>query len=287
MSVDDLNIASLMRIAPIARRGVELLLVSILAILCGRLFWLVAAPADAVSDDQANRPFPVLLETDKGGQRVEADLTLLMRMNPFAAAANVEITPSAPQTNLNISLSGVFMSTGGRGGSAIIRTANGRNQSFGVGDTVLPGVIVDRVLADRVILQRNGAPEALMLSGREDGLRVIGDPEMQAGRAGSVVTSSITEGRVSNATELLSAVSYTAIDRDGGVYGLRMWPSGSSDVMMRAGFLPGDIVLTIDGQTPVAENFANLLSGLEGAGSVMVEVERNNSQQIIRLRLGE
>ncbi|MGB0263081.1 MAG: hypothetical protein ACPGCY_09885, partial [Henriciella sp.] len=67
----------------------------------------------------------------------------------------------------------------------------------------------------------------------------------------------------------------------------RMWPSGSSDVMMRAGFLPGDIVLTIDGQTPVAENFANLLSGLEGAGSVMVEVERNNSQQIIRLRLGE
>ena len=287
MTVDDLNIASLIRFVPVVRRGAELALIAIVASLCGRVFWLAVAPAAAVSDYEPSRPFPVLLEQDGNAQRIEADLTLLMRLNPFVSSVDVEVAPSAPQTNLNISLSGVFMSTGGRGGSAIIRTANGRNESFSVGDTVLPGVIVDRVLADRVILQRNGALEALMLSGRAEGLRVIGDPEKQASRGGSVVSSSISDGRVSNVAELLNAVSYSAIDRDGGFYGLRMWPSGASDVMMRAGFLPGDIVLTIDGQTPASENFATMLSGLEGGGSVMIEVERNNSQQIIRLSLGE
>lgn len=68
-------------------------------------------------------------------------------------------------TTLNLKLLGVFASSDRNGMVAIVNTGD-KNKAMRVGEEVLPGVILDEVLAEHVLLRRQGVSERLDLDRR-------------------------------------------------------------------------------------------------------------------------
>jgi general secretion pathway protein C len=120
-----------------ARGLLEVVLVIALAAQAARLVWAIAAPPP---------PSPPA-EHVSGG-----DLSILTRFNPFLGAD----TASGQANGDGLRLYGVRAAGGGRG-SAIIGTADGRQSSYAVGDVIAPGVKLQAVEADHVVLSRGGA----------------------------------------------------------------------------------------------------------------------------------
>lgn len=91
-----------------------------------------------------------------------ADRGLLSRVDPFFPAAT-RSDENLPVTSLPFSLHGVRADTATGRGSAIIATADGLQQVYGVGDTLADGVTLAAIAADHVVLERGAAREALWL----------------------------------------------------------------------------------------------------------------------------
>lgn len=73
--------------------------------------------------------------------------------------------PAAPTglTSLNFKLLGVFATRDQEGMVAIINTGDPKNKAVRVGEEVAPGIVLDTVVADHVLLRRLGVTERLNL----------------------------------------------------------------------------------------------------------------------------
>lgn len=277
----------LKRVIGPARMVVEGFLILLLALTIARICWLVVTPKHSVSQIDP-RPLPTIVRVD--GQTVSADRSLLVRLNPFETEFAAEI-PDAPETQLNLRLAGVIMSTDAFGGSAQITTPDNQTRRYVSGEEVLPGVMVERILSDRVILQRNGVSETLMLGGRGAGLLVIGDGSLASDTAVAssepASTGQSGEGHVADPDVLMRAVSPVPVDRAGRLYGYQLNARGSTDTMTAAGLAPGDILLEING-TSVRELAVNELIYEIGDSQVAVlQIERGGSIRTVRLGFDE
>ena len=174
-SVADTALEGLARAERPVRFGLEVALVIALALIVARLVWLALFPIGVVAN-YTDRPLPVPMQGAGSGLAITADRTLLILTNPFdQGAVDIEVQ-EAPETALNLDLLGLRMSTeGGESGNAIIRTPDGVGRNYSVGDDILAGVTLERILSDRVIINRDGANETLMRAGRGEGLSVITD----------------------------------------------------------------------------------------------------------------
>lgn len=123
------------------RAGLEAALVVVLAIQTAGLVWAIAAPA----------PPPAAAGTNR------ADLTILTSFNPFLGADQATGGQTSGQA---LRLYGVRADADGRG-SAIIGTADGRQASYLVGETVSPGVVLQAVHDNHVVLARGAATTKL------------------------------------------------------------------------------------------------------------------------------
>ncbi len=297
-SAADTALEKLSMIERPARLVIELGLVIFLALLAARLAWTVVAPVESVAD-YANRPLPSPMRGTSSSLTIATDRSVLVRDNPFSQGDSEPVIEDAPETSLNLKLIGLRMSTDGTdAGNAIITTPNGQVENFSVGDEILAGVSLERILSDRVILNRDGASETLMLGGRRAGLSVITDDsrtidadalnvgESEQGQNLNV-QSAANVGRLAGPDEFFGAVSASPEMRDGTLIGYRLSPIGTADTMRRAGLQPGDILQAIDG-VPVSDlNVSGLLDSISEIETAELLVNRDGSTQTVRLSFGE
>ncbi len=277
----------------------EMILVVLLALTVARLVWLVIAPQAAVASLEP-RSLPGL-NTSTTAQITSADRTVLVQLNPFATGTVAEI-PDAPETQLNLRLIGLFMSTDAFGGTAQITTPNNQTSRYAINDEILPGVSLERVLSDRVILRRNGETETLMKNGRDGGLSVIGDGSQVTAQPGGAVSAEDasrpapgsvpqaapeTEFTIADPDVLFRVVAPTPVERGNGLYGYALTPRGSSAALGEFGLASGDILLQING-TSVSELNVNEIANEIGNNRVAVlTVERGGNMQTVRLVFDE
>lgn len=278
------------------RLAIEAILVVVLALIVARLVWLVTYPEESVATF-TDRPLATPLTGNSSALAISVDRTIILRANPFESDSAEEVLAAVPETSLNIQLDGLRMSNGeGIAGNATIRTPNGTAQNFRVGDEIIPGVTLERILSDRVIINRDGATETVMRAGRQEGLSVIGD-ESQAVSANTVAASRAAPaqqpsappitGRIAGPDVLFSAVRASLVNLESGAQGYQLSANGSADAMRQAGFEPGDVLLQFNG-TSVAETDLNEL--LERFGEVetaILRVNRDGTDRTIRLEIGE
>ncbi|NQY38884.1 MAG: hypothetical protein HRT80_02165 [Henriciella sp.] len=277
------------------RLALEIVLAAVLALLVARLAWLLIAPEEAVSNF-TDRPLASPISGPSGAISLSVDRTILISNNPFASLELEEIVISAPETSLNLQLDGLRASDNTSVlGNAIIRTQNGIAKNYQVGDEIIAGVTLERILSDRVIINRDGVSETLMQGGKGAGLSVIGD-ESQAVTAASPNSGSSSEaqtslppitGRVAGPDVLFTAMSITQTRLDNGAEGYRLSPRGDAAMMRQAGFEPGDVLLQFNGTSVANIDVDNLFSELEGLETAILRVDRNGTERTIRLELGE
>lgn len=278
------------------RATIEVILVISLALMVARLAWLVISPSDAVAT-YTQRPLPSPMRGAANTLAVASDRTLLVKTNPFERGDGEVIVQDVPETNLNLKLDGLRMSTeGGESGNAIIRTPDGIGKNYSVGEEIIAGVTLERILSDRVIINRDGANEILMLGGRGAGLSVITDDSqtVTSTEVGERVEnnppspeSAIIEAQIDAPEVLLSGVNAGPVRINGQISGYRLDPIGDPGIMRQAGLSPGDVLLRINGTSVARLDTSDVIDRIIAAETVEMTVNRNGSEQTIRLRFGE
>ncbi|MAI89697.1 type II secretion system protein N [Ponticaulis sp.] len=257
--------------------AVDLALVLILGLLIARLVWTILSPASFV-DVSTTAYRPQASDTE---QRIRANPNLLRTFNPFSReleAAPVTEETDAPETTLNLAIRSIFMSSSSEQSFARIQTPDNEVKRFREGDIILSGVTLERILADRVILSRNGNREALF--SRE--LSVIGDVGETAqseARAEPVERAAPpqTTNRVDVSTldEFYRDVTVRRVGRDSGGTVLQIQGSSSSELLARAGLRTNDILLSVNSYDLSEDSLSDLYQTLQSADELDFMVERD------------
>jgi len=108
----------------------------------------------------------------------QIDTSILTKFDPFHRDAKPsmgtpEFVASAPETKLDLDVYGMRADIGGETSSAIIRTPDDEQATYFVGDEIIPGVVLERVDIDFVILDRGGVKERLSRQGKEESKQAV------------------------------------------------------------------------------------------------------------------
>jgi general secretion pathway protein C len=248
----------------------------LIAVLClllaaqvARLLWAVVTPVGPVGAWQA-RAVDVV--------PAEARISLFGSFDPFFRNDAVAIGTDSI-TALNLTLFGIRANESSGGGSAIIAGEDGIQVSFAVGEEVMPGVTLDSVAFDHVILSRGGIKESLYIDQSVPAETVGPTP---AG-VGATVPSPVTNGVALNAASLQKSIGFAPRNEGGRVTGLVLQPRDDGTMLRIAGFLPGDIVVAVNSR-PVS-SASDIASQLRPGAKLSVDVERGGQKVPIVLNL--
>lgn len=204
--------------------------------------------------------------------------------NPGAAALN-----NAPDTQLALTLLGIYAGSA-RDSRALIATQNGDEEPYAIGDTVTPGVTLQAIFADRVVLSRNGRLETLRLD--KDKQNAAGDG-VALGPPPSDEDSEQLSGLARIRNEILmdpgkaqDYIRVQPVSNGGTVKGYRVFPGKNRDLFTDAGLRPGDLVTSINGvELSDTAKSMQLLADLAEVDDLTVVVDRGGQSQTIRVSL--
>lgn len=263
--------------------------VIVLGLVSARAFWLLVDPNGAVSRDVGAVS---LRSAGPGHTALRADLSILTRLNPFSAndTESPDVLPEAPETALNLVLSGLRAQTGEGQGSAVIKTPDNLQKLYEPGDEILAGVTLDRVLSDRVEITRNGRLESLFLTDARGSLSVIEDQD-----ARQIVSDELSDAEspvasdmlvVASMSEFLAAVRLDPVREENETIGYRLLPRDDGSVLAAAGFHVGDTVLAINGASLSSIDGEEFIEELESASGADLTVLRDGNETTQRLVVG-
>ena len=138
------------------KRGLFTLIAAILGVLLLiqliRLAWLFITPLGPVGGWQAQ---------DVQVLSPESRLALFSSFDPFFRTANG--ADANVVTSLQLTLYGIRMNEASGLGAAILAGTDGVQENYAIGDEILPGVTLEAVRFDHVIIDRGGTRESLYL----------------------------------------------------------------------------------------------------------------------------
>ncbi|MHA6767802.1 type II secretion system protein N [Sphingobium ummariense] len=249
---------------------------AILALQLARLAWVLVTPVGSFGPWEGRQA--QLLSP-------AARQALFSSFDPFFRTGTPQQAGSGVVTSLALTLYGIRLNEGSGQGSAIVAGPDGVQNSFAVGDEIMPGVVLKAVAFDHVTIDRGGAEEQLFLDQSQ--------PADAAAPASAAPTTlqpftaapPTSPGRDNPTAESLKSDIGVAPRMEGGrVTGLVLLSKGPG--FQNAGFQSGDVVTQIDGR-PVGS--AGDLQALQGriipGARISLMVERGASTVPINLTL--
>ena len=267
----------LVRFAGPAIMVTEILLVAGIAVLVAKIGWLAIEPGGAVSGNEPLAQQPRSME-GQAGHDLSGDLSLLVTSNPFSRVAEpVADVPDAPETKLNLLLKGVRASADGTG-VAMIVLPNNRLSIFAPGETIIEGVVLDRVYGDRVTLRKNGQIEALLMASGVDRLSVLSSPGEPAPKTSGTRQDDGDELISTTATDFLANLVINPVHRGQEFIGYEIGNRGDAVLLERSGLRTGDIVLSVDGIPVGSTGPGELAMKLSSLKKVRLRIDRDGRQ---------
>lgn len=267
-----------------------------IAIANGILLTLLGLSAFHWTNFYLNRQYQKLLtgavHSENRGASGVFNLDELLASKIFGSAGEVGTpTKTIPISSLNLKLTGVIASD--RGGFALI-SVNGQPQApFFVGETVIDNTVLDAVLADRVILLRNGIKESLLLDTDEISSPAAGPLSApvisRPAQPLSGLVNRIRDGKYQvsrnglmanvNNPELLRQA--LIVPNPGGGFVVKNIENGS--VFEKLGLRTGDVIrkvnqLDINSMIDVMQLY-RLTEDINKIENINIEVERNGNRQ--------
>jgi general secretion pathway protein C len=264
------------RLIGLAPRVLTGLLIVLLGIRAAMLVAAVASPP--VSDAGVGLPPPA-------ASRNVVDVPSILRANLFGQSAAGTGNGPAPVTSLPLLLAGVIADTNEARGFAMVGTGSQDIKFYKVGDVLPGGARLHGVQVDRVLLDRGGAVEALLLPPRTSLALGTAAPVAPA-PAASVerVQQLIRE----NPGILGQVIQRQAVFADGKLRGMRVYPGPNAVAFSRLGLRPGDLVVAINGSRLDDQTRSNEVFGtLANSAEAHITVTRNGTEQDLLLNLAE
>ncbi len=225
-----------------------------------RLVWTLLTPVAPLGDWKPDSPQGILPE-----QRA----ALFQVFDPFFRMQNVE-AGTETITSLPITLFGIRSNEASGAGSAIIADSAGVQNSFATGEEIMPGVLLNSVAFDHIVVSNNGALEKLYLDQSVPAQTVGGEATVSAAEITAPVVQS--SGVKLNPETVAAGVGLEARNENGKVTGLVVTAKGDGSILQAAGLRDGDIVIKINGNA--VSSPSDLVKYLRPGANVALEVER-------------
>ncbi|MEZ5461148.1 type II secretion system protein N [Dokdonella sp.] len=219
---------------------------------------------------------------------------------------------NAPETTLSLSLRGTLADADPRTGIAVITDEQGAERAWRVGEEITPGVTLEEVYPDRVVILHAGTQEVLALQRNEVSARVEPIPAVMRGGAAPRNTApsnnslgvtsfeppNLAHGALDwqktmqsvgggDASEMARNVRIDPVLNDGNITGVRVSAAnGDPGLVAKLGLRPSDIVTAVNG-VPVdsVARGQQILESLRNASSVRVTVTRDGKPAEIMVQL--
>lgn len=216
--------------------------------------------------------------------RAVVDVPSILRANLFGQSAPAAGADNAPVTSMSLALTGVIAWNDEKLGFAMVGTTPADAKLYKVGDALPGGARLHAVYVDRVLLDRGGTIEALLVPVRAPPAGppppMVQNPAVPAGRVQQIMRENPT---------LLNQVMTRNPQIEGGkLRGMKVYPGPNRAAFDRLGLKAGDLVTAVNGlpledRTKVDEIF----NSLSTAPEARVTVERNGNRQELHLNLAE
>jgi general secretion pathway protein C len=242
----------------------------------------LAGPVTTLPDAAAPIQLPV---------RKVVDVATILRANLFGQSISVLDSKNAPVTSMSLTLGGVVTAFDSRGrldpggGYAVIGSSPTDIRNYRVGGVLPGGARLHEVHQDRVLLDRGGSIEALLLPPR---IGLPPPPPPPPVTSGTVPVQRVQQVIRENPSILNQIMTRSAVMTGGKLQGLRVNPGPNRQAFDKLGLRPNDLVTAINGmplsdQTRAEEVFSSLSSAAEAN----ITVERNGTRQDLHLNLAE
>jgi len=205
-------------------------------------------------------------------------LTRAQLFGPVTASRGAEEASLAP-TNLNLTLTGVAVRP--TGGCALVIVQGQPESAFCTGEELTPGVRLDAVERDRIVILRNGAREAVSLKDSDKAASLIVSPPppmVQPGASGGQVVDRRQLQQQLGRPEFLSQALIVP-NVDGGFLVRQIQPGSLYE---KLGLRPGDVIRNVNGQALTSmEDVMRLYQQFGSAQRVLVEVQRQGRNETL------
>ncbi|WP_447748808.1 GspC family type II secretion system variant ExeC [Aeromonas veronii] len=238
-----------------------------------------------LASPQTSQPWQPSAVAVSGQSNPRLELGEVSRLALFGKAipkaqAKAAVAANAPRTQLNAQLNGVLASSAPAKSIAII-AMSGIQNSYGVGD-MIDGTQarIRQVYPDRVIIERDGRDETLMLDGEEYGKPL---PQTSSAPLGSLRSELMADpGKITD------YLNISPVQVDGRMTGYRLNPGSNPEFFNQSGLQANDLAISING-LDLRDNMQAMqaMQQMAGATEMTVTVERQGEQFDIYVRLSE
>lgn len=206
-------------------------------------------------------------------------LTRAQLFGPVAASRGPDEASLAP-TNLNITLTGVAVRP--TGGCALVIVQGQPESAYCAGEELTPGVRLDAVERDRIVILRNGVREAVPMKDSDKAAALIMAPP-----APPIVQPSATGGQLVDRRQLQQQLGRPEFlsqalivpNAEGGFLVRQIQPGSLYE---KLGLRPGDVIRNVNGQALTSmDDVMRLYQQFGSAQRVLVEVQRQGRNETL------
>lgn len=247
------------------------------------------------------------------GGRAATNVNAIKSLKLFGDATQVvveekPVVQEAPETNLNLTLTGLVASTTETNGAAIIEN-KGQQNTYGIGEKVDgTRAIVKEVQRDRIIIDNGGRFETLMLDGHDFSAKsgtastrpepktetrdrkVVGKPgpsgRNPAARKFDSEKAEMARALRNSPTKFTDFISIAPSRQGGKIVGYKVNPGKDPSLFKAAGLKPNDVLTEINGLdlTDVRQSM-EAMNMLRNADFLQLTVSRNGDLTSLDLEL--
>lgn len=262
------------RLAPKLLTGLGVLLIAWQA---ARLTWLFLAPAPTVAPAAA----PTTINTPN-----RIDPQQIASAHLFGAPGSGSADPNSLPQNTSLVLAGTMALDDPQAGFAIVGESAANAKFYRVGASLSGGARLHSVYTDRVIIERNGQLETLVLPRGTASTAIISTPRTAA--TPSTPGDNLRRSLSNNPSALGDLMRAQPVFANGVQKGYRVYPGRERQQFTRIGLQPGDLVTAINGSTlDDPARGTEILNTLTSSTTAQVTVERNGVSQVLSLDMSQ
>jgi general secretion pathway protein C len=223
----------------------------------------------------------------RSAPRQGIDMQTIVNAHLFGVPQVEQAATDAPQTQMSLVLSAVFAMSDPKRGLALIGESAQSAKVYTVGATIRPGTKLHEVYPDRVIIDRSGQLETLLLPKQNTVGLAINRPAT-AGNPNTQFAENLRRIAESNPSAFAEVLRPQPVFANGVQRGYRVYPGRNRQQFAKLGLQPGDLVLSING-TPLDDPQRGLevFNTLSASDRVNVTIERNGQSQELTLNTAQ
>jgi general secretion pathway protein C len=218
---------------------------------------------------------------------VAMDVGRIVNAHLFGLAGATDPQDTDPSavaaTQMNLVLAGTIANADPLKGFAILGDSAATARVYAVGRTIAGGAKLHSVYPDRVILDRGGKLEALLLPKKFVG-GGMSPPAPLAAAPDPMLGQRLQNLAAQNPAAITDMIRPQPVFANGQQRGYRVYPGRNRQQFSRLGLMPGDLVTAING-TPLDDpaRGMEILQSMNSATQVTVTVERNGQSTQVNI----